>query len=227
MEPSAAKIKSTTERQGHGKAFEDWVVETFLENRKIPSHTDKWDAEGVTFKEEFKMKTYFYNGLPISIKTCKFNSSINFGDAIRQFENGQDFLLIVGFWKQSGKNKRIVQVVTKKVGKDEWHELFIDYKTEKEKGPEHCKKRTGEKIKELHKKIKTTDDHKEARKIAKTEKSEIKSKMTLNPKIDSKGQRRLQCSMSKTVFFEFTGVSQTNDNSATLWGETVPMITKD
>ncbi len=227
MEPSAAEIKSTTERQGHGKAFEDWVAETFLEDRKIPSHTDKWDAEGVTFKEEFKDTTGFYNGLPISIKTCKFNQSVNFGDAIRQFENNQDFLLIVGFWKPAGNSKKIVQVVAKKVGNEDWHNLFVDFETEKEKGPEHCKKRTKEKIEELDITIKTTEGYKDARKKAKQEKAEIKSKMTLNPKIDSKKQRRLQCSLPKKVFHEFTGVPQSDNSSATLWGQKVPLINKD
>jgi hypothetical protein len=226
MDPGAEEITSTTERQGHGKAFEDWVVETFLEERKIPSHTDKWDAEGATFKEEFKEHTGFYNGLPISIKTCKFNQSVNFGDAIRQFENNQDFLLIVGFWKQAGNSKKIVQVVAKKVGSEEWHNLFVDFETEKEKGPEHCKKRTRDKIQELDKTIKTTEGYKEARKKARTEKAEIKSRMTLNPKIDSKKQRRLQCSLPKPVFFEFTGVAPSENSSATLWGKPVPMITK-
>lgn len=223
MDPGAS-ITSTTERQGHGKAFEDWVVETFLDGRKIPTHTDKWDAEGVTFKQEFKDKTGFYNGLPISIKTCKYNQSVNFGDAIRQFENAQDFLLIVGFWKESGGSKKIVQVVTKKVSKDDWHELFIDYKTEKDKGASHCKKRTRDKILELDKTIKTTEGYEEARKKAKIGKSEIKSTMTLNPKIDSKKQRRLQCSLSRRAFYRFAGVSQTINNSCQLWGKTVPLI---
>lgn len=226
MDPGAAQITSTTERQGHGKAFEDWVVDTFLEDRKIPGHTDKWDAEGVTFKEEFKDKTGFYNGLPISIKTCKFNQSVNFGDAIRQFENNQDFLLIVGFWKEAGNGKKIVQVVAKKVGSDEWHDLFVDYTTEKEKGPEHCKKRTRDKMEELDKTIKTTEGYQEARKKARTGKAEIKSRMTLNPKIDSKNQRRLQCSLPKKVFHDFTGVPSAENAAATLWGQTVPLITK-
>ncbi len=227
MDPGAAQIKSTTERQGHGKAFEDWIVETFLKDRKIPSHTAKWDIEGGTFKDEFKSFTGFYNGIPVSIKTCKYNSSVNLGDAIRQFEIESDFLLIVGFWIKSGANKKIVQVVTKKISKDDWKELFIDYETEKDKGLPHCKKRSAEKIYELDKTIKTTSGFEKARKKAKEEKSEIKSKITLNPKIDSKGQRRLQCSLSKTVFFQFTGVSQANSSSATLWGEQVPLITKD
>lgn len=226
MDPVAAKIKSTTERQGHGKAFEDWVVDTFLKGRKIPTHTAKWDAEGVTFKQEFKNFTGFYNGLPISIKTCKFNQSVNFGDAIRQFENNEDFLLIVGFWKQSGSSKKIVQVVTKKISKGDWKDLFIDFVTEKEKGATHCRKRTRDKLEELDKTIKNTAGYQDARKKARTEKAEIKSKMTLNPKIDSKGQRRLQCSLSKKNFYEFIGEPQTDNSACKLWGETIPTITK-
>ena len=48
--------------------------------------------------------------LPVSIKTCKYGSSIGFGDALRQFENEEDFLLIVGFWKQAGAFKNFVAV---------------------------------------------------------------------------------------------------------------------
>jgi hypothetical protein len=219
-------IKSTTERQGHGKAFEDWVVDTFMEKRKIPSHTEKWDAEGVTFKPEVKIYTDPYNSLPISIKTCKYNQSINFGDAIRQFENNQDFLLIVGFWKNTGGKKKIVQVVEKVISKDNWHDLFIDFQTEKDKGEAHCRKRTREKIEELDKTIKNTAGYQEARKKAKEEKSEIQSAMTLNPKIDSKKQRRLQCSLKSSTFFEFTGATQLDNSACTFWGKTVPEIKK-
>ena len=88
-----------TEVQSHGFVFEDWVKNTFFSGYK-GGYSDKWDIPC-----EFNKK---YGGIPVSIKTAKYGSTIGLGDACRQFDTKENFLMIVGFWKQEGRYKRIV-----------------------------------------------------------------------------------------------------------------------
>src|SRR5215213_3106431 len=154
------------EKQIHGLDFEKWIKDTFFESYVQTSYTDKWDATSVVFKNEFLMHAMTFQGLPISIKTCKYGSPIGFGDAIRQYENSQDFLLFVGFWTKAGNARKYVSVKAVKITKTEWHGLFTGAVTEKEliddrldSEPEDI----GTKLYHLDNTIKTTPFYKKAR----------------------------------------------------------------
>ena len=125
----------------------------------------------------------------------------------------EDFLLIVGFWKQNGNYKNFVAVEGVKIIADEWRKLFL---------PLH----SGDLIL-LDSAIKNTESYySEARKRAKEIKNFDKFKQTkivLNPKIDSKTQRRLQCSLPFNVFWqEFVGKESYQNIDCELFGEKVP-----
>jgi hypothetical protein len=179
-----------TQVQSHGFAFEQWVKQTFFGISKSV-YTQKWDVEkehnsGDKIPQELR-------GIPVSIKTAKYGSPIGLGDAIRQFHIEEDFLFIVGFWIQKEKmEKVIVAAEGVKVSRSEWRNLWSPI--------------TLEKLKELDSIIKDYQkDYKEVRYQAKEMKKKepyCLTQIVLNPKIDSKSQRRLQCSLPFKVFWQ-------------------------
>ena len=196
------------EVQLHGFDFENWIKKTFFAEFSI-SYSYKWDVPA-----EFnilEIVSQEFRNLPGSIKTCKNRSPIGFGDALRQFNVEEDFLLIVGFWEQSGANKNFVAVEAAKITAREWKNLFQPLK-EKD-------------LKMLDSTVKNKDLHySEVRKLAKEiKKSFPPTKMILNPKIDSKSQRRLQCSLPFNVFWsELVKKEPYRNIECSLFGERVP-----
>ena len=190
------------ERQIHGFTFEDWLKKTFFDIY----YTSEWDISK-------KLNPNPVGG-PISIKTAKWRGSVYFGDATRQFQINQPFTLIVGFWKSEANKKKIAKIVESVVSPDKWKEIW--------------KPLTAETIRELDILIK---DRSVSPEIARNRIQEklltLRNKkptiITLNPKIDSKTQRRLQCSLSFANFFRYlVGVDPDTveeDTVFSLWGE--------
>lgn len=109
------------EVQLHGFDFENWIKKTFFADFSA-SYSHKWDVPAEFNKLEIVPKEFRH--LSVSIKTCKNRSPIGFGDALRQFSINEDFLLIVGFWEQSGVNKNFVAVEAAKITAKNWKNLF-------------------------------------------------------------------------------------------------------
>ena len=196
------------EVQSHGFDFENWVKETFFADFDI-SYSSKWDVSKEFNKLLIIPKTF--RNLPVSIKTCKNKSPISFGDALRQFRNEEDFLLIVGFWEQSGNYKHFVSVEAIKIVARDWKKLFEPL-TENE-------------LVYLDSTIKNKEsDYREIREKAKEiKKSFSPTKIVLNPKIDSKVQRRLQCSLPFKMFWQdFVEKEPYVNIDCSLFGEKVP-----
>ncbi len=171
----------------------------------------KWDVPGEATGLAKIPKELHH--LPVSIKTCKFGSPIGFGDALRQFKNNEDFLLIVGFWQQSGNYKNFVAVEGIKILANDWRNLFLPLNAAD--------------LILLDSAIKNIESHySEARKVAKEIKNSDKFKQTkiiLNPKIDSKTQRRLQCSLPFNIFWQdFVRRKPYQKIDSELFGEKVP-----
>lgn len=194
------------EVQSHGFDFEKWLKETFFAEFS-GSYTAKWDVPKTANDRD--VVPVEFRHLPVSIKTCKNYNSLNFGDALIQFRATEDFLLIVGFWEQKGAYKKFVSVEAVKVLRGTWNNLF--------KGV------TDEQLSLLDSTIKNRETHyREARKSAQAiKKSFPVTKFTLNPKIDSKNQRRLQCSLPFGTFWADVAKKESSLN-ATLFGEPVP-----
>lgn len=198
------------EVQRHGFDFENWVKETFFAEFDA-NYTQKWDIP--VQANHLKIIPKEFRNLPVSIKTCKFGSPIGFGDAIRQFNNNEDFLLIVGFWQQSESYKNFTAVEGVKILASDWKNLFSPLDSAD--------------LILLDSTIKNIESHySEARKTAKEIKNSDKfkqAKIVLNPKIDSKTQRRLQCSLPFNIFWrDFVGKEPYQNINCDLFGEKVP-----
>jgi hypothetical protein len=157
------------ERQAHGFRFEQ-KIKDILDVNEVKSYTSKWDI-----------------GDSISIKFISSRGTIDMGSVVRIFE-----ALERGNWTM------ILGRHTDKVC-DAVYELFF---TE-----EICKKLMGDltlqDVVEFDNAIKSfgPGKHNEARAYAKAWKEENKHKMgmlTIQPKIDSKNQRRVQCGINRT-----------------------------
>jgi hypothetical protein len=196
------------EVQLHGFDFENWVKKTFFADTSV-SYSHKWDIPAEANNLEVVLKGFRH--LPVSIKTCKNGCPIGFGDVLRQFKNNEDFLLIVGFWEQSSANKNFVAVEATKITAQDWRKLFQPLSEED--------------LKRLDSTIKNREmNYAEVRVRAKEiKKSFPATKMILNPKIDSKTQRRLQCSLPFNVFWNDVAKKESYRNvECSLFGERVP-----
>jgi hypothetical protein len=209
-----------------GLDFEDWVRETFTSNQK-GSCTEKWDIADPNYKRKYSKHTSPFSGLPVSIKTCKAYTSVCFGDALRQYSINQNFLLIVGFYSRAGNSIKFEDVSAGIVSWRVWRNLFAEAVSEDElKKDRMTAKEMGEKIKQLDELIKDRDLHyKTVRKKAKAEKALLpQMEISLNQKIDSKNQRRLQCSLRYDIFrLKFYSPGEIHaDGKPRLWGEEIP-----
>jgi hypothetical protein len=194
-----------SEVQKHGFWFQDWVTTTFFPGYESP-YGAKWDIPA----EE----NTTHGRIPISIKTAKYPSPIGLGDAVRQFIIDEDFMLAVAFWRQTGNLKKVVNVSVACVKRELWRSLWHPV--------------TLKALQDLDAIIKDMSQHySEVRKTAQREKAKYpftECSVTLNPKIDSKSQRRLQCSIPFRCFFERVAPNclQEEVPQPELWGRTVP-----
>jgi len=203
------------EEQQHGFAFQKWVVELAkhlyeVKNGKSADeeigYTDEWDLPA-------SLNPNPSNG-PVSIKMAKWNSSIGFGDARRQFQINHKFTLMVGFWEQDGLRKRVVKIVPVIVEHGLWASLWrpIEFAD----------------LRNLDEQIKDRNQtYREARQLAQRTVNAppfSDSIFRVNPKIDSKIQRRLQCSLTQEKFFSHLApnVSRDKKDEPALWGQVMP-----
>ncbi len=175
------------------------------------SYTEKWDVPAMFNTRSIVPKEL--RALPVSVKTVKQGSPIAFGDAIRQFNINEEFVLIVGFWKQSGSAKNFVAVEATKISIETWRKLWNPLSLEN--------------LLELDALIKDYQMHyKTVREQAKAMKSSSpfnSAMMVLNPKVDSKNQRRLQCSLPfRTFWREIAEKEPSETKKPTLFGKSVP-----
>jgi hypothetical protein len=165
--------------QLHGKTIEDMIKSAFQGSSDCSrSVSSRFDIEAI-FDKDLHLNT--------SIKASK-KDNIELADARRFFENKDGFRLIICRYQQKGKMKVFNEI----------HEIFIDnHILDYLKGD-----MTYEVIVNYHEMLKSfpVGKHTEARIFAKEHKqvlqSTYSSNIILNPKIDSKNQRRLQCSMN-------------------------------
>jgi hypothetical protein len=219
-------------RQQHGLDFEAWLKDTFFSSCNISGNTDKWDFTGVAYKSKYSLYTSNFGGLPISVKTCKFGTPIGFGDALRQMENEEDFLLIVCFWKAAGEFKKCVSVEAVMVSSHLWKRMFVEKMMDESDEEGDSYESDEEEFTLMTSKIRKLDSvikdrsvgYQETRIEAKKLKKELHSStVVFNPKIDSKGQRRLQCSLPFKIFWSIVaGKFPFSGENVKLWGEEVP-----
>ncbi len=197
----ASNLASAREVQNHGVVFEQWIRDTFFDGYAPESYTQKWDIPASANKR--------FGGIPVNPKATKVKGAVDMGDALRQFDIQEPFWLIIGYWQQEGENKRFVNIVAQRVEPADWRKLWGNI--------------TRADLERLDAAIKNTPDYREARALAQQIKREPQFKtsiITLNPKIDSKSQRRLQCSLSWSKVFKYLvpTADPTSHEYPLLWG---------
>lgn len=175
--------------QRHGKQFED-ILKALLYSGAADRERSPVKP-GVDIEADFDRKL----GLPTSVKASKSCLSIGLADARTWWKMQGPMRMMVACWHQ-------VSAETK-----EFHEIheFILH------GSMLHDMRVGvsyEQVAHLHDGLKNfpVGQHVPARKWTQAEKSKLpKCLIILNPKIDSKSQRRLQCSVRMSDLIEFVG----------------------
>lgn len=164
--------------QIHGKVFEDMIKACEL----FSSSADSERSPTASFDIEARFDRE--HGLPISIKTTKTNS-IGLADARKFVSISEPFKMIVGCYKQNGNIKEFFEVY-QFIITNEAHALIVGNLSSKFVSCFH------EMIS-----MESLTSYDQARKIAHAINSvPFETNLSLNPKIDSKRQRRLQTSIS-------------------------------
>ena len=199
---SVAVPTRAQEVQQHGLVFEQWVRETFFAGYRPPNYTQKWDipaAENTNF-----------GGVPVNPKAAKYGTPVDLGDALRQFAIDEPFVLVVGFWRQDGDEKRFVNIISPRIDPATWKKLW---------GPV-----TLADLRRLDAVIKdrslTAAEARAAAQKIKNAAPLTQSIIVVNPKIDSQTQRRLQCSIRFDDVFKHLvpGGNPAMQDEPALWG---------
>ena len=195
------------EVQAHGLVFEHWVCDTFFGGYRPDDYTQKWDIPAAVNSAR--------GGLPVNPKATRFGTPVGLGDALRQYDIEEPFLLVLGYWEQAApKEKRFVKLLAPLVEPAAWRALW---------GPV-----TRADLERLDAVIKDRSlSPVEARLRAqelKTQPPFSEAVFVLNPKIDVKGQRRLQCSLRYADVFKHLApeVSPEPEFTPKLWGVSFP-----
>jgi hypothetical protein len=194
------------EVQSHGLLFEKWLRDTFFGGYEPASHTQKWDIPATANQN--------HGHIPVNPKAAKHGTPISLGDALRQFEIDEPFLLIAGFWRQETKTRKTwTNVQAVRVEPATWRKLWHPI--------------TREDLEKLDAIVKDPAlSLEEARKAAQAMKARVpftKAVIQVNPKIDG-SQRRLQCSIRFEDFFSqlAPGVSSEPQDQPAVFGIPVP-----
>lgn len=173
------------EVQSHGLQFEQWLRDTFFGGYEPASRTQKWDIPASANPD--------HGRIPVNPKATKHGTPIGLGDALRQFEIDEPFMLIVGFWEQlTPEEKRWTNVQAVTVKPELWKQLW---------GP--VTRADLEKLNAVIKDKSLTLEEGRARAQAiKSKPPFTGSTIQVNPKIDG-SQRRLQCSLRFDDFFRY------------------------
>lgn len=174
-------LAQDTTRPGLG--FERWVRDTFFAGHRPAGAAQRWDVPASANRA--------HGGVPVVLKTAPSGAAIDLGDAFRHYEIDEPFLLIVGFWQQVGDEKPIVGIVARVLSAGQWRKLW---------GPV-----TYADLQRFDALIKDP-----APALAEIRKRALQVKnappfadaiIQVNPRIDDRGHRRLQCSLRHRDLF--------------------------
>jgi hypothetical protein len=199
------------EVQAHGFSFEKWVRDNFFAGY-VGSYMQKWDVPpeangGVTIPPELR-------GIPVSIKTAKYGCPIGLGDVLRQRQIDSPFLMIVGFWRQrTPTEKWFEEIGVARFTSASWNGLWGQLTLAHLQAIDTA-------IKDLNVPCELAQQH--AKQWKRSTPEVATSRLVVNPKIDSKTQRRIQCSLPFKTFWEQTGGMPTHQDAPRLFGHVFP-----
>jgi hypothetical protein len=195
---SLANAQKTGEEQRHGVDFEEWVRETLFDGYQAP-YTQKWDIEASSNTN----LPAPYRGLPVSVKCAKAGRPIDLADAMRQRSINGSFVIILGLWNQrTPQEKWIEEMLCVRVDPAAWEALWgsLSY----------------DDIAALDAGVKDRSRSvAEARAFAvqwKREHRDSGSVISINYKIDERGQRRVQCSIPLETLLSAAAASERGTN---------------
>ncbi len=165
------------EVQLHGLVFEKWVRDTFFSGYRPASYAQRWDIPAAENKD--------HGAMPVTPKVAKLGTAVDLGDALRQYEIDEPFMLIIGFWQQDGDVKRMVNIIAPEISPELWRKLWGPVTYADLLKLDAVIKDTGPAIEETRRRalqMKNAPPFSEAI-------------IQVNPKIDDQGQRHLQCSI--------------------------------
>ena len=197
-----------TERQAHGFIFQDWVVGKFLDM----AYTADWDIP---------KKINHITNKNVSIKTSLWKSGgVGLGDILNQFNINDDFQMLVAFYGIIKDRKKVVNIQLVTISKDKWREMWGNLKEEdlyKFIGlvkSSHGKNLSGQELDDFRENI-----QKEKKEIFK----DYDGKFSIHPKIDSKKQRRVQCSLPFNTFFREFNIENEKMETYNFWGKEIKL----
>jgi len=182
------------EVQHHGFSFEKWVCDKFF-GGYAGCYMQKWDVP--QSENRHSQVPCDLRGLPVSVKAVKYGAPIALGDALRQYSIDEPFLLIVGFWCQRSESEKwFEEMACAKIDPGLWKQLWGRLESED--------------LLKLDQIVKTqstpyAEARSQAREWKKLTFASSASQIVINPKIDSKNQRRVQCSLPFRVFWKVVG----------------------
>lgn len=198
------------EVQSHGFTFEKWVRDHFF-GGYVGSYMQKWDVDPA--HNLYDQVPPEFRHLPVSIKTAKIGTPIGLGDVLRQRQIDHDFLMITGFWQQHTRTEKwIIDIGYVAFSADLWDKLWGQLSLSELRFIDAIVKDTGEHYSSVRQRAKQW----------KQQPAVQSSTIVINPKIDSKTQRRIQCSLPVDTFWKLASRGVSRIASATLWNEPFP-----
>ena len=202
-----ASLGCATEVQQHGLSFEHWVADTFFGGHRPSGPTDKWDIPASANTQ--------HGRIPVNPKATQYGEPVLLGDALRQYDIKEPFVLIVGFWEQDGRDKKFVQSLVARIEPEQWRQLWAPVTRKDLEAMDKLVKDTNRPIAEVR------------REVLKRKKQPPFSQavIQLNPKIDQ-SQRRLQCSISYVRLFKnlAPGRDRKAQPFAEIFGRRIPPV---
>lgn len=98
-------------------AFEFWARDTFFDGYRNRTTTpSKWDIPAEANKA--------HGGVPVNLRVAPHGAAIELGEALRQYEITEPFILLVGFWQEADAQRRFTTLAAPRITPAEWAKLW-------------------------------------------------------------------------------------------------------
>ncbi len=172
------------EMSPHDLVFQRWVRDSFFGGYRPASSGQRWDIPASANPD--------HGEVPVTLKTARLGTAIDLGDALRQYAIDEPFVLILGFWEQADDGNRFVNIVAPTISPGLWRKLWGPVTFADLQRFDALIKDTGPTVEEIRRRalaVRNSPPFNQAL-------------IQVNPRIDERGQRRLQCSLRFRDIFE-------------------------